>query len=108
MRTHALIPKIRIRSQKLIMTLEMWFVLAVIALPLLLVVLNRWRIDIAALFMIVALGLAQFLGLNIFSADRSSEQTLVAISGFSQPVVITLVGLFILTQTLTHNGVILY
>jgi di/tricarboxylate transporter len=90
------------------MTPEMWFVAAVITLPLILVLLNHWRVDLAALFMIVALGLAQFLGLNILGDGRSSEQTLIAISGFSQPVVITLIGLFILTQTLTHNGVILW
>ena len=33
---------------------------------------------------------------------------MLAISGFSQPVVVTLIGLFILTQTLSHNGVMLW
>ena len=47
------------------MTVEMWFVAAVILLPLLLVLLGHWRVDLAALFMIVALGLGQFLGLNV-------------------------------------------
>ncbi len=90
------------------MTLEMGFVLAVVALPLLLVMLNRWRVDLAGLFMIVALGLAQYLGLEVLSDNTSPSSTLIAISGFSQPAVITLIGLFILTQTLTHNGVILW
>ncbi len=90
------------------MTFEMWFVLAVIALPVMLVMLNRWRVDLAGLFIIVVLGLAQYLGLRVFSKTPSPASTLLALSGFSQPAVITLIGLFILTQTLTHNGVILW
>ncbi|MBK9923848.1 MAG: SLC13 family permease [Anaerolineales bacterium] len=90
------------------MTLEMWFVVAMIAIPLLQVVFNRWRVDVAALFVIVALGLAQYLGFSILGDEKSPQQTLLAISGFSQPVVVTLIGLFILTQTLSHNGVMLW
>lgn len=90
------------------MTPEMWFVVAMIAIPLLQVMFNRWRVDVAALFVIVALGLAQYLGFSILGNERSSQQTLLAISGFSQPVVVTLIGLFILTQTLSHNGVMLW
>lgn len=90
------------------MTAEMWFILAVIALPLLLVLFNRWRVDVAALFIIVALGLAQFFGLHILGDGQSPQLTLLAISGFSQPVVITLIGLFVLTQALADNGVMLW
>jgi di/tricarboxylate transporter len=90
------------------MTPEMWFVAAVILLPLSLVVLNRWRVDVAALFMIVALGVAQFLGFRILSDEGPLQQGFVAISGFSQPVVMILIGLFILTRTLAYNGVILW
>ncbi len=90
------------------MTLEMWLVIAVIVFPLTLVSINRWRIDVAALFMIVALGLAQFFGLGILGDKNSPQQTLLAISGFGQPVVVTLIGLFILTQSLTNNGVMLW
>ena len=90
------------------MTLEMWLVIAVIVFPLTLVSINRWRIDVAALFIIVALGLAQFLGLGILGDKNSPQTTLLAISGFGQPVVVTLIGLFILTQTLTNNGVMLW
>ena len=90
------------------MTLEMWLVIAVIVFPLTLVSFNRWRIDVAALFMIVVLGLAQFFGLGILADKNSPGQTLLAISGFGQPVVVTLIGLFILTQTLTNNGVMLW
>lgn len=90
------------------MTIEMHFVAAVIAVPLLLVMLGRWRVDLAALFMIVMLGTAQFLGMGVLGNASSPQQTLLAISGFSQPVVVTLIGLFILTQTLSTNGVMLW
>lgn len=90
------------------MTFPMLFVAAVIVLPLLLVMSGRWRVDLAALFMIVVLGLAQFLGMGVLGNANSPQQTLLTISGFSQPVVITLIGLFILTQTLSANGVMLW
>ena len=86
----------------------MLFVVAVIVIPLLLVMSGRWRVDLAALFMIVILGVAQFLGLGVLGNANSPQQTLLAISGFSQPVVVTLIGLFILTQTLSANGVMLW
>src|SRR5574339_1226563 len=87
------------------MNLPMSFAAAAILLPLLMVAAGRWRVDLAALFMIVALGAAQFLGLGILGAARSPQDVLLAISGFSQPVIVTLIGLFILTQALTANGV---
>jgi di/tricarboxylate transporter len=90
------------------MTPEMWFVVAMVAIPLLQVMFNRWRVDVAALFVIVALGMAQYFGFSIIGNEKSPQQTLLAISGFSQPVVVTLMGLFILTQTLSHNGVMLW
>ena len=90
------------------MTFEMWFVIAVIVFPLALVLFGRWRVDVAALFMIVALGLAQYLGFSILGDSQSPSQALLAISGFGQPIVITLIGLFILTQALTNNGVMLW
>ncbi len=90
------------------MTLLMLFVLAIIAIPIVLVMLDRWRIDVAALSMIVVLGLAQYFGLGILSTPNTPSATALAISGFSQPVVITLIGLFVLTQSLTNNGVMLW
>jgi Trk K+ transport system NAD-binding subunit len=90
------------------MTPEMWFVVAVIVIPLTLVMFNRWRVDVAAIFMIVVLGLAQYFGFGILGNERSPGDSLLAISGFSQPVVVTLIGLFILTQTLSYNSVMLW
>ena len=43
----------------------MWFVAIVIIIPLALVAVSRWGVAVAALFMIVALGLAQYLGAAI-------------------------------------------
>lgn len=86
------------------MTLLMWFSLAVIVVPLTLVMLDRWRVDLAALFMIAALSLAQFFGLGVLSTPNTPSDAVLALSGFSQPVIITLIGLFILTQALTANG----
>jgi di/tricarboxylate transporter len=90
------------------MTIEMWLIVVVIIVPLLLVLGNRWRVDIAAFFIIVVLGLAQYLGFGILAGQKSPQQTILAISGFGQPVVVTLIGLFILTQALTNNGVMLW
>ena len=90
------------------MTLEMLFIVIVIAFPLCLVALGRWRVDVAAMFMIVVLGLAQYLGLGVLGGPKSPGQALLAISGFGQPVVVTLIALFILSQTLTNNGVMLW
>jgi di/tricarboxylate transporter len=90
------------------MTPEMWFVATVIVIPLVLVMSNRWRVDVAAIFMIVVLGLAQYFGYSILANEKTPGDTLLAISGFGQPVVVTLIGLFILTQTLSHNSVMLW
>ena len=87
------------------MNLPMFIAAAVILAPLLMVAAGRWRVDLAALFMIVCLGTAQFMGLGILGKAGVSEDALRAISGFSQPVVVTLIGLFILTQALTSNGI---
>src|SRR5512143_1314346 len=90
------------------MTAEMWFVVIVIVLPLSLVAFSRWGVDVAALFMIVALGIAQYLGFAVLGRANSPRDALLAISGFGQPVVVILIGLFILTQTLSNNGVMLW
>jgi len=86
------------------MTLSMWITLLIIFLPLTLVMLGRWRMDVAALLMMAALGLAQFFGWGILGKPQTPADAILAIAGFSQPVIITLIGLFILTQALTANG----
>jgi di/tricarboxylate transporter len=86
------------------MTLSMWITLLIIFLPLTLVMRGRWRMDVAALLMMAALGLAQFFGGGILGKPQTPADAILAIAGFSQPVIITLIGLFILTQALTANG----
>lgn len=86
------------------MTPTMWFALLALALPLSLVMLGRLRMDVAALLTLSALGLAQYFGLGILGKPNTPADTILALSGFSQPVIATLIGLFILSQALTANG----
>lgn len=66
---------------------------------------GKWRIDVAALFMLVTLGAAQYLGLSIVSED-GAKSVLTVFSGFDQPMIFTLIGLFILTRALYQQGVL--
>ena len=59
-----------------------------------LILSNRFSSDVVAMFVLLMLG---------FSGILTPQQTL---SGFSSPVVITLIGLFILTQSLENSGII--
>src|SRR5664279_2436385 len=63
------------------------------------------RIDVAALLSALALGIAQFLGLGVLGNPNTPSDASKAISGFSQPVVITLLALFIVTRCLDRTGV---
>jgi di/tricarboxylate transporter len=80
-------------------------VILVVLIPLALVVTNRLRADVAALTITVILGAAQFMGLAVLGAANTPRDVVKAISGFSQPVVITLLSLFIVTQCLDKTGV---
>jgi di/tricarboxylate transporter len=81
------------------------FVVIVILIPLALVAINRLRADVAALAIMVMLGAAQFMGFAILGAANAPREAARAIAGFSQPVVITLLGLFIVTRCLDKTGV---
>lgn len=76
-----------------------------IIIPLLLVFLNRLRLDLAALIMAIGLGIAQLLGLEMLGPANTPANAVKAISGFSQPVVLTLIALFIMTNVLDRTGV---
>jgi len=86
----------------------MWVVLVVLAIPLALIFAGRWKVDVGGLFMIVMLGIAQFLGLGVLGTADSPNQALLSISGLGEPLVLILIGLFILTQALSRNGVMLW
>jgi len=88
----------------LIMTLTHVCLILIIVVPLAFVLRNRLRIDVAALLMAVALGTLQLLGLGMLAPAHTPAGAIKAISGFSQPVVITLISLFILTHGLEKSG----
>jgi di/tricarboxylate transporter len=68
--------------------------IGIVALTLILILSNRIRVDLVALTVLLALGFAGMV--------TPSE----AISGFSSPAVITLIGLFVITHALEVTGVI--
>ena len=87
------------------MTPAGWFVLILVIAALALVAANKLRADLAALGLAVALGLAQFAGLGVLGETGKPASVVKAISGFGQPVVITLLSLFIITRCLEKTGV---
>jgi di/tricarboxylate transporter len=86
-------------------TLPQLFVVIVLVVPLLLIVSNRMREDVGALLIALALGIAQALGMAVLGAANTPKDAVRAIDGFSQPVVITLLSLFIVTRGLDKTGV---
>jgi di/tricarboxylate transporter len=87
------------------MQLTQWLLVIILVIPLALVMVNRLRMDLAALLMAVLLGVLQFAGLGMLGPAHTPLDAIKAISGFSQPVVITLISLFILTRGLEKSGV---
>jgi Na+/H+ antiporter NhaD/arsenite permease-like protein len=81
-----------------------WLLIAILVIPLLFVMLNRLRIDVAALMMAVALGVLQLFGFGLLGPQNTPADAVKAISGLSQPVVITLISLFIITRGLEKSG----
>lgn len=81
------------------------FVALVVLVPVLLMVFNKIRSDLAALLIALVLGLAQFAGLPVLGDANAPAQAVKAIAGFSQPVVITLFALLIITIALEDAGV---
>ncbi len=86
------------------MTPAQIFLVVVVVVPLGLALANRLRVDLAALAIAVALGAAQFFGMGVLGPAGTPSDAAKAISGFGQPVVITLVGLFVLTRGLEKSG----
>lgn len=87
------------------MQLEQWLLILILVLPLVLVMANRLRMDLAALLMAALLGLLQFAGLAMLGPAHTPQDAVKAISGFSQSVIITLISLFVLTRGLEKSGV---
>ncbi len=87
------------------MTLSQIVLIVTVAVPVTLTILGRLRVDVSALLVAVSLGIAQALGLNMLGPANHPELAKNAISGFGQPVVITLLALFGLTRSLDKTGV---
>ena len=68
--------------------------LVIVGCALALIVSNRVRPDLVALLVLLSLGLS-----GIIRPDQ-------ALAGFSQPAVITIVGLFAITAALERTGVV--
>jgi di/tricarboxylate transporter len=80
------------------------FLILVVVIPLIFVARNRLRADLAALSIAVVLALGQFLGLTLLGAEHTPQDAVKAFSGFSEPVILMLLSLFIITQSLHKSG----
>lgn len=87
------------------MHLTIWLLLFTVLIPILLVAFNKIRMDLAALIIAVLLGIFQLVGFGMLGPANSPQDAVKAISGFSQPVITTLIALFILTSSLEKSGV---
>lgn len=87
------------------MTLVQVFVVALVVIPLPFIFTNRLREDVGALLIAAVLAVAQTLGLGVLGPPGTPGDASKAISGFAQPVVITLLSLFALTRCLDKTGV---
>ena len=81
-----------------------WFVLGILLPFLLLTASGKLRAELAALSMAAILGVAQLAGLGVLGEVGKPASVARAIAGFSQPVVITLLSLFIITRCMEHTG----
>lgn len=77
----------------------------ILLVPLVLVAMNRLRMDVAALLIAALLGLCQLLGMGMIAGAGMPQETARAVSGFGQPVVVTLICLFVITNALDRTGI---
>jgi di/tricarboxylate transporter len=87
------------------MTLPEIFLLIVIAIAFYLILSNRLRMDVAAMCMAIILGAAQFFGMGMLGKSGAPNDAVKALSGFGQPIIFTLISLFILSRALDKSGV---
>ena len=85
-------------------TIQLILLFLILIIPLVLVFMNRLRMDVAALIMAVCLGILQLVGLGMLGPANTPADAVKAISGFSEPVVLTLLALFIMTRVLDKSG----
>ncbi|OJX38865.1 MAG: hypothetical protein BGO78_11630 [Chloroflexi bacterium 44-23] len=85
-------------------TITLILLFLILMTPLSLVLMNKLRMDVAAMIMAVSLGILQLLGLGLLGPVNTPGDAVKAISGFSQPVVLTLLALFIMAKVLENSG----
>lgn len=76
-----------------------------VAIPLALVIAKKIRMDVAALLIACLLGILQALGFSILGGQNAPQEAVKAITGFGQPVIITLIALFIMTSAFEKSGI---
>lgn len=82
-----------------------WILILIVCIPVGLVIANKLRMDLAALLIAVMLAILQLAGFGFLGGEHSPKDAINAFSGFSQPVVITLLSLFIITRGLDKSGI---
>jgi di/tricarboxylate transporter len=82
-----------------------WTLVGIVCILIGFVITNRLRLDLAAMLLAAMLGIMQLSGLGIIGASHTPKDAILAVSGFSQPVVITLLSLFIITRGLDKSGI---
>lgn len=87
------------------MTTAQLLLISIVAIPSILVAFNRLRADLAALLIALLLGLGQFLGLGVLGPEHAPQDAIKAFAGLSEPVILTLFSLGIVTQSLYKSGV---
>ncbi|HPH95594.1 MAG TPA: SLC13 family permease [Anaerolineaceae bacterium] len=87
------------------MPLNQILLIATLLIVLALAAANRLRLDVGALIIAATLGIMQLLGLEMLGPANTPENVIKIIAGFSQPVVMTLISLFIITRGLEKSGV---
>ncbi len=87
------------------MTATQWTLIVVVLVPLAFVATNRLRIDLAAMLMAVLLGILQLAGLGILGVQGNRLAVGKVLGGFSQPIILILISLFVLTRVLEKSGV---
>lgn len=60
--------------------------------------------DLVAIGLMILLSLGQLAGLGLVGPKNAPHEAVRALEGFGQPLIFTLIGLFILMRSLTYNG----
>ena len=79
-------------------------VAAIVIVPITFVAFNRVRSDVAALWIVVALAAAQWAGLGVLGKPETPGDSIKSLTGFAQPVVMTLISLFFILRALEKSG----